>query len=340
MEKIDIKIKQLQKQEFKNLQASQLIIELTGKNANYVLTNTLRRLSYDYIPTYAFPSELIKIEKNTSVYNNDYMKCRLSQITIPNLINNIYYLPDEYWLNINYNDPSRIKHPDDNKVLEFYINVTNNTNENMNVTTEHMKVYEDGVELKNKFDDKFQHLIIDLRPNENFSCKCVGALGIGKVNSIWSAAGNSYYDEIDEHKFKLTIESQGQMNEYDILYRSCYVIEEKIKIIKKLIEDKYDSPSIKNTNTLKIILENEDHTIGGLINDLLQENKNIAFSGLSKPNLLLDKIIIEIMSIKNDPIKPLIDTLDYIIDLFQEIKSQIMDIGGIGSNSKKKSKKK
>lgn len=338
MSKIDIKIKQLHKQEFKNLQASQLSIELSGKNVNYVLTNTLRRLCYDYVPTYAFPNELIKIEKNTSVYNNDYMKCRLSQITIPNLNNNIYYLHDDYWFNINYNDPNRNKHPDDKKVLETYINVTNNTNDNMNVTTEHLKIYEDGVELTNKFDSKFPHLLIDLRPNEVFSCKCVGVLGIGKVSSIWSAAGNSYYDEVNDTKFNLTIESQGQIDEYDILYRSCYVVEEKIKIIKKLIEDKYNSPTIKDTDTLEIILENEDHTIGGLINYFLQENNNVVFSGISKPNLLLDKIIIKMKTIKNNPVKPFVEVLDYIVDLFKEIQSQIKDLGNIGEKKTKKKK--
>src|SRR5579885_2835589 len=134
MEPIDIKITQLHKQEFKNLQSSQLIIEISGKSVNSALVNTFRRISYDYIPTYAFPTESIYIEKNTSIFNNDYMKLRLSQMTIPNIVNKIYYLEDKYWKNIKYDNPERDKHPNDKKILEFYVNAINNTNEIMNVT--------------------------------------------------------------------------------------------------------------------------------------------------------------------------------------------------------------
>lgn len=49
MQPIDIKIKQISKQEFKNLQSSQLTLELSGKTVTTALVNTLRRLSYDYV---------------------------------------------------------------------------------------------------------------------------------------------------------------------------------------------------------------------------------------------------------------------------------------------------
>ena len=73
MESIDIKIKQINKQEFINLKASQLILEITGANVNYVLVNTLRRLCYDCIPTYAFSPENITIEKNLLLMNDYFL---------------------------------------------------------------------------------------------------------------------------------------------------------------------------------------------------------------------------------------------------------------------------
>ena len=327
MSTIDVKITQVNKQESKNLQASQLILEFKGKSVNSTLVNTIRRLCYDYVPTYAFPAELITIEKNNSVYDNDYMKCRLSQITAPNIKNNVYFLEDKYWMNIEYKDPNRLRHPDDNKVIDIYCNITNNTNENMNVTTEHIKIYEDGEELNNKFDKKYPHLLIDLRPKESFSCKLSSALSIGKISSIWSAAGNCYYEELDNDKFKFVIESQGQMDEYEILHKACRILKEKINLTKKLLDDKYDLPSLKNTNKLKLVLENEDHTLGGIINEYLQENKDIIFSGVSKPDLEINTMIIEFMSSKNNPIKPLIDTLDYIHEMFDDIENKIMKLG-------------
>lgn len=327
MDKIDIKISQVHKQEFKNLQAGQLVLSLSGKTVNSTLVNTLRRLAYDYIPTYAFPSESISIEKNTSIFNNDYMRLRLSQMTVPNIIVSTYFLEDKYWKNVDFRNPEREKHPDDKKILEVYINATNNTNDVMNVTTEYAKVYEDGVELKDRFDPKYPLLIIQLRPGEVFSCRCVGIMSIGLVNNIWAAAGNAFFKEINENEFQLTIESQGQMDEYEIMHKSCRVLKDKINITKKLIKDKYDSPLIKDVSMIKLEIENEDHTLGNIINEYLQNSKNVLFSGVSKPNLLVDNMIIEFQTIKNNPLQYLDETLDYIISIADEIENQIENLG-------------
>jgi len=330
MNPIDLKITELYKQEFKNLQQSQLILEFNGKTSNTVLVNTFRRCCYDYIPTYAFPSEGITIDKNTSITNNDMMRLRLSQITIPKIKNKIHYLEDKFWKGVIYNDPNREKHQDDKKVLELYITATNNTNDIMSVTTEYAKVYEDGTELKDKFDSKFPCLIIKLRPGEVFSCRCLGILGIGKNNNIWAGSGNGYFEdyEDDPHRVKLTLESQGQFDEYELMYKSCIVLKEKLKLVKNLAEEKYDLPEIKDSTVLNIVLENEDHTIGNLINEYLQVNKNIIYSGLSKPNLVVDTVIIKFESVKNDPIKPFLETINYIIDLINHIEIQIVKLGG------------
>jgi len=327
MSEIDLKISQIHKQEFKNLQSSQLILGLSGNVVNSTLVNTLRRLSLDHVPTYSFSNHTIFIEKNNSIYNNDYMRLRLSQMTVPKITNKIYFLEDKYWKDVDFKNPDRIKQQDDTKLLEVYINSTNNTSDIMNVTTNHIKVYEDGIELKDKFNTEYPSLIIKLRPGEEFSCRCVGVLSIGMNNSLWSAAGNSYFKEISEHEFQLIIESQGQMDEYEILHKGCRVLKEKINITKKLIKDKYDLQDIVNTQMLKLEIENEDHTLGGIINDCLQNNKNVLFSGLSKPNLLIDTIIIEFQTIEKNPLKFLNETLNYVTKLFDEIESQISKLG-------------
>lgn len=332
MSNIDIKIKEVSKQGFKNLQASQLSIELSGKNASLVLVNTLRRLSYDYVPTYAFPANLITIDKNSSIFDNDYMRLRLSEITIPNISNKIAYLNDKYWKNVDYGNPEREKHPDDNKTLELNINVTNDTKENMNVTTEYARVFENGVELQKKFDPKFPLLIVQLRPGEFFSCHCVAALGIGKVNHIFSAAGNAYFDDyVDgkETKYILTLESQGQIDEYEILYKACIAIKEKLGITKELIKKQYDSPMVKEETMLHLELTNEDHTLGNIINDFLQDHKDVLFSGISKPSLLIDTMVITLKTVKKNPLIPIIDTIDYLVKLFDNIQSQIKKLGNL-----------
>lgn len=324
---MDIKIVQLHKQEFKDLQNSQLILELSGKDINYAVVNTLRRLSLDYVPTYAFTKESIFIEKNTTIFNNDYMRLRLSQLTLPNINIPIVYLPEKFWKNINYADPKRDKYPDDNQNLEIYINVENKSNDILNVTTNHIKYIENNKEVESKFNKEYPSLIIQLRPNEIFKCRAIGVLGVGKRDNIWAAAGNAYYEEIDPNRYKLIIESQGQMDEYEILHKACEIIKIKLNDIKFMIGNKYNSTSIMNQNHLIIKLENEDHTIGNIMNEFLQNNKNIAFSGLSKPDLLIDEIVIKLVSVEPNPIKPLFETIDFIINLFNNIQNKLLDLG-------------
>lgn len=325
MDPIDIKIKEISKQEFKNLQSSQLTIELSGKSVNEVVVNTLRRLAYDYVPTYAFPSELITIDKNISIFDNDYMRLRLSEITVPKISTNVHYLEDKYWRNIDFSNPGRDKHPEDNKVIELYVNANNDTKENLNVTTEHVKVFENGVELKGKFDPKYPCLIIQLRPGGIFSCRCLAALSIGKNNHIFCAAGNAYFDESSPGKFNLTLESQGQIDEYEILYKSCFVMKEKLKQTKELSKS-----HVFDGNELKLELMNEDHTLGYMLNDFLQNNGDIVYSGIAKPNLLTDRMVITMMSNKKkNPLVVLQETIDHTIKLFDNIQNQIKKLGNI-----------
>ena len=321
MNQIDIKIKEVSKAEFKNLQSSHLTLEISGKTVNHTLINTLRRLAYDYVPTYSFHSDLITIDKNVSIFDNDYMRLRLSEITVPNIKCDVDYLDDKYWRQVDFANPEREKHPNDKKVLELYINVLNDTKEIMNVTTEHAKVFENGVELKNKFDPKFPSLIIQLRPGGTFSCRCVAALGVGKVNHVFCAAGNGYFDDVEgkENTYQLTLESQGQFSEKEIIRKSCVVMKEKLLNTKKLLKEKYDSPLVKDTNAIKIELVNEDHTLGSILNEYLQDHKDVVFSGVSKPNLLIDNMIITLQTTKKNPLVPVMETIDYIIKIFDKI---------------------
>jgi DNA-directed RNA polymerase subunit L len=324
---IDIKIVQLHKQEFKDLESSQLVLEFSGSTVNSSLVNAFRRLALDYIPIYAFCPECIQIEKNTSIFNNDYMKLRMSLITLPQIHNKIAVLEDKYWKNVNYLDPNREKHPDDKKVLELYINANNTTTDVMNITTNNAKVYEDGVELDDKFDKNYPHLIIQLRPGEIFNAKINASLGIGKNNIIWAAARNSYYDEINPHHYKLTIESQGQMDEYEILFKACKVMKEKLNHVTHVITDQYDKPEIREQTLLNLVLNNEDHTLGIVLNEYLQLDDNIKYSGLSKPDLLMDVIKIKFESITKDPLKTLFKVINFIITIYDRLEEQLKMMG-------------
>ncbi len=304
---IDINVKQIHKQPFENLRSSQLKLEITGNTTNYCLINALRRICIQDIPTYASCKKSITIEKNTSIFDNDYMKLRLSQLIIPNMQVNIPFLEDKYWKDVDFGDPNRIKHPNDDNIIEMYVNVTNETNSNFNVTSNHSKLYLNGEPIK-RFNEKFPLLLIQLKPNQTFSCRCIHVLSIGKLNNIW-AGGNIYYEyeESDEHKFIMTLESQGQMDEYELLYKACIIMKEKLNIIRFKLKDITTTES-----NLSIELWDEDSTMGELINTYLQDHDKIQFAGVKKPNLLIDMMVITYVTDAKKPLEPLYETLDFI----------------------------
>lgn len=327
MSKIDIKIKELHKQPFKDLQASQLILQFKGKTVYPSVTNTLRRMSLNDVPTYAFCKSSILIEENTSIFDNDYMEERLEQLTIPKINVSAILVDDKYWREVDYSDIEREKHSDDTFNIEMVINQRNNTSDIFNLTTQDAQFFQDGVDISNRFSKEYPLLLIKLRPGEIFKCTAKAVLGKGIRNNIWAAAATSYHDYNDKNDIKLTIESQGQLDEYDILHRCCQVMIEKLSSTKEKLQEKYANSNIKNQSFLLINFDREDHSFGEVLNEFLQENNGVAFSGLSRPDLLKNEIVIKMKSIKNDPLKPLFETMEYVTKIYNEIDDQLKILG-------------
>lgn len=325
MRKYDINIKEIKKQTFDKLESSQLVLEFRGKDVNYSLLNTLRRLSLEYVPSYSFCNQSIIIEKNTSIFNNDYMRLRLSQFAWPKVDVNVYYLENEYWEHTDYSDLDRKKHPEDKKILEVYCNVKNNTSEIMNVTTNELQYYNDG-ERVNVMDKEYPHLIIKLKPDQEFAFKATAVLGVGLRNAIWGAARNCWYNELHEdddypHDFNFFIESSGQQDEYEILKKCCKILKKKIDIIKKKTMEEFGNQL--KTNKLLLSLIDEDHTIGNIINLFLQDNDKVLFSGLSRPDLLVRAIEIKFETVDDNLLQVLYQVFDDINNMFDQIHEKL-----------------
>lgn len=319
----------------KRVLTSKLTLEFSGKNNNNVLVNTIRRVSLNHIPIYAFPSEMIKITENNSIYNNDYMRLRLSQLPIMNTELELFTLEPTYWNNVDYSDTRRKIHPSE-KRIEIAINVYNNTNQIKNVTTNDIYYTEDGEEMI-KYNQECPILLIRLRPSETFKCTMRAALGVGLVNDIWASAANVYYNdhttddikgnfiENKDNKITFSIESQGQFDEYDILIKSCKYIINKLNDIEKNFVMRLNSNEITNTDKVKIVLDGEDHTIGQLLNYYFQDHREILYSGVSKPDQLHDSIIFTTVctnKIKN-PIVAMIEQIKYVKDIYESIQDKI-----------------
>lgn len=332
--KIDIKITQVSKIEHVDLEQSQLVLRIAGKSVNCTIVNTLRRASLDLIPTYAFVREAIKIEKNTSKFNNDMMRLKLSQIGYPGYIFKhpnfklpTFILPEHFWKNVDYSDKKRELHENDKYRIEMYINKTNDSATVMNVTSHDITFYENGTKITYPY-KKTPCAILGLNPKEEFKCYAVAGIGIGEANNIWAAASNTFYEQLkdDETEYLFTIESKGQIPEYEILVKCCEIIKIKLGQIKEIVIKQHNTEENKNSNRITLILTNEDHTIGQLLNKVLQDHPNVVFSGVAMRDNLVKEVLFKIVTKEANLIETIFDNIDYLIDLFGKMSKMFTDL--------------
>jgi DNA-directed RNA polymerase subunit L len=321
---IDISVKSIEYTPANDFTSSQLNLEFTGKEANLVITNTIRRVAYDDIPSYAF--DYINIEFNNSVFNNDMMTIHLRQLPIYDIDTGLYFLHPVYWKDVDYSNKNREKHHKE-ILIEGIVNVYNTTDEIRNVTTNDITYYVDTIQTKYQHKGSEPILLIQLRPNETFKCQIKGCLGVGERDSIWSMA-HSYHHELESNKILFTMESMGQMIEHDIIIKCCKLIKMKLNLIKKEIETRVNTKEILHNHTIFFDIDNEDFTMGNLINNCLQDHENIVFSGISKPDHLVKSIKFKITSSPDiiSPIEPFYDAIDHLVNLYDEIEKQVISI--------------
>lgn len=368
--KIDIQVKEIKKINYKIIKKelsnsdfkfsvpinSKLVLEFDGKDINNVIINTFKRTVDANIPTYAFPSSLIQITDNTSIYNNDMIRLKLSQLPILNVDSGLYFLEQKYWKNVDFADAEREKHTAEKKI-DFYINIVNDTNEILNVTTSDIIV--DSDQIKNNYNKICPLLITQLKPKQKLNCKMQACLGVGELNNIWSPVCLPYFDdkttddlkgEFIEKKngiIEFTIESHGQLSEYVILIKACDNIIYKLQEINKLIQENYEEISniesdigvkrklTKNilndeksydNKAIEFIFDDEDHTIGYLINNSFQDHNDIVFSGISKPDRLIKSVTIKIVCKENieSPVNAMSEQIQYLVKIFAYLKDKFI----------------
>ena len=329
MTKWDFKIKQLE-HNIDSFDSSKLKLDISGKDVNYTIVNSLRKVCTDQIPIYAFHRGKIKILRNSSVYDRTEMEIRLSQLPIKRVLPGPVFLPLKYYKNVNFADLKLERHLADTTDIECYINIKNKGPEKVLYVTanEHMRISVNNKVIDNNIMYKGIEPItlIQLRVGEEFECSMKGVLGVGEINAIFNAS-NSYYEELDQNHYEFIIESNGQMDEYELLRRGITIIIEKLNIIKKNIQElQYNSITTEN-NSIKIIMTNEDYTCGGPLNYILQGMDEVIFSGLSQPNLMEKNIALTCVFAKGYKTEIILAKgIDKTVEMFEHLGKIIEEI--------------
>lgn len=325
-----------------------LQLEITGNNVCYQTLNAIRKASINQIPIYAFHPDKINITRNSSVYDNSELSCNLSQLPITNFNHQIKLLPLKYYKDVNFADQKMERHPSDTYQINYSLKAKNNGPESMLfVTTNDLTISitstsidkdklisNDTIPPKEKYSEKYPITLIKLRTGEEFECSMKGVLAVGELDGIFNAS-NTYWKQLADDKFLLSVESNGQLSEYEILIRSCEIIIEKLKLIKENLDNNQYNMMETSNNSLIIEILNEDHTCGSPLNWIIQNMKEVTFAGVNKPDFM-QKIINSVIQCDSSvkPIDLVNKAIGSAIKIYEEFKEKFEE-SYKGSNKKK-----
>jgi DNA-directed RNA polymerase subunit L len=309
-------------------------LEFDIKGVNHTILNTIRRVVLSSIPIYSFTPEKIVASENTSVFNNNYMKVRISNMPVYGIhSDNPIFVPikkeekdlkevEKDELNdveLSYNPDSINEKFNSNslKLLTMYVDYVNNTEEIITVGTNDCKFYYAEKQISTPYPTNIP--IIKLQPKQKIKLSAITELGTEDINTIFSAVSIFAYKMLSETEYTVAIESRGQLNEKTILQYAYDNIKMMLDNFLTLIPDKDDISG-------KLLMNNTEHTIGNLISDGLQKHKKVKFGGYNCPHLLDKKIIFHyelnekynIKEIMTDIVNEYQETFKHLNKLIQE----------------------
>ena len=271
-------------------------VNIKGDNINFVVINALRRILLEDIPGYAFNDKKINIKSNSSVYNNDYLRNRIENFPISG-IENIFNMDEYNNLKDLVQKKEIIDEVDDNQLLtedgivsndennkslkninqlNMYVNMKNENDEIMNVTTDNCNFFINGESKKKLYKNPL--LICKLKKGEELEMSAIVDKNIPEFHSKYSVVGACVYEEKNDNDFLLKFDNRSDFKNVDILVIACDILTFRLKkFLKKIENEKFTTDTHG-----KIVINNESHTLGNLIGRALQDNNNIEFAAYKK----------------------------------------------------------
>jgi DNA-directed RNA polymerase subunit L len=342
-------MKKIEKIDFKILNQNNVIgdsrleFNICGSDINYVIVNTLRREIMTSIPIYAFDD--IKFEKINSIFHSNMLNLRLTNLPVWGIINTVDYIDynlksinvsnNNFDINEDINDDIDLNIADvynlsSLKQLTMYVNYKNKTNDIVTVTTDDAKFYYDEKQIESPYLNKNLQ-IVKLKPDQEIAFSAITRVGTEFEHTMFSAISIATYEQKTNTNFNFILESRGQITEKRILIVSIINIIKRLDNFIKCLNDVTTKLLlIENTSDNldgKIIINNEDHTLGNLISRGLQQHNQINSAGYNLEHPLVRKVIFSYSMKSNNNIKKICeDVVNYYLDLFARIRKHIETI--------------
>lgn len=324
--------------------STKLTLNFEGPNVNHIIVNTIRRTIDEYVPFYAFNPFTMKISKNTSVFNNDEMRLRMSNFPIlgmtidDSIIDYVDVLNNQEYYNESYNDAKDETVLDDSEInneglgtletknktinvgkntLTLFVKKENHEDELINVTTDDCDFYLNGSKIKNPYD--MPHLICRIKKDEEICFSVNTKLGLPLYNQIYSPASIIAYDKLNEHSYDFILSSYHLLDEYRLLILTTRVIRNRLKYLLSLMVS-------MNLDTDKgvYVIDNETNTFGNLIAYALYLNPDIKNASYYKDHPAINQIKINYeKATSNSMISILTNSFNYLFNLFELIEHNL-----------------
>lgn len=344
----NIKYKVIEKKEsIDGFGSNSLKFKLSGSDINYIIVNTIVRIGLSLLGSFAWNPDFINIERDTSIFNQDQMRLRLSNIPIinknykkpvvqndPDLVSKCLDLEVEANSSIFSSKKDNLQELEENESkkkellnnLHMYIEARNRSNDIMEVTTN--EKFTSFFLNDKKIPDIYPRevLLVKLKPGEDFICSVVSDYNIPMFNNIYSTVSIFAYEEINDNEFDILVESQRQISEEEIVKRCCYIAIKKLQNIEKILLEKLLITQSTNPDAeydAEISIENENHTLGNLLTRGLQDHPKIAFCGYKIDHPEINELIIQYKTEGKPFSKILQDTVKNICNVFDTIASKV-----------------
>ena len=316
------------------------VLSLNIKGLSCVYLNSIKRILYNHIPTYAFNFDNIIIEKSKSFLDNSRLRDRFMFLPILNIENEIDFLDEKYYKDktghlISYENEERDRHPKEKSIVVSFKGY--NKKETMKIIdTNSIEYFINGKSEKIPYNQKYPILLCYLRNEDHINCVMKSSLGYGFMHPIYQPVYHTYYKEIKDGEYEFIIHSKGQNTETELLKR-CYnaailnLQEFKKKSWNLLHKNNeflslvYEYKSYKENENMKVLLF-EDFTFANIICEELQKNKEVEFAGVNKDNYFDQDVQLRVRfksQDENKHYKILNDSIDECIKKFEELKKMI-----------------
>lgn len=308
---------------------SRLELNIKGDNVNHIIVNSLKRMIQTDIPIYAFNN--FNITKNTSVFNNNFLKNHIRNIPVWGIKNNLdEYIPEEEEEEEVFDETMGIINDDiDLEVeknfdvsalnkLNMYVDINNTSNGIKVVTTDDCKFYYKEGMIESPYKRAVQ--IVKLQPNQELKMSVQADVGNEEVSSIYSATAACFFKENDSKgeadDYDFIIESRGQLSEIRIIEIGLTLL---IKKLHNFLEAIPKDKGMEGT----ILVDGEDHTLGGIISYGLQKHNSVKFGGYNTPHPLNKQIKIHYKLDSGNLNTVMKDIVVYYERIFDDIVNQV-----------------